>query len=431
MAIDMNQVPDLNGVAEIRDWVTANYLKKSEAEEMMASKIQISFGPDFEGQTYTITGGASETYTGVVPASLIVTQTIKTLNTTYLVSCDDSEGTAYTREIVIGPYYGVYPGEVFTFRAYIECTADAGAVVTATNGVKTYTGTADNRGYLMLTIGAAGTYSLTATLNGETTSAVTVEVTTVDEIYTCKLPSLLLNIVSWADGTDDEIAAMIDAARAGTIDLQTDGGWAVGDVRTIKISAFSAESTTSYAEQSIDIAISSFEDYNECGCIMQFDFCTLLTASHTDSDYKGTRMNSSNTNSGGYGATEMYKTTLPALVEALPSWLKERLIEFSVLASAGSQSSTINTVTGNLLALRSEVEIFGKTTYSKSGEGSQIPYYTTSANRIKKRDGAAGGWWERSPRGGTGTYFCSVTSDGSAYYGSASGTSGVAPFGCL
>ena len=423
--LDMSKLVDLSGVGAIRDWVRENFLLKSEAEQMMASKIKITFGSDFEGETYAITGGANESYTGVVPASLIIEQSIKTLNATYTVSCDTTGGVNYERTVEVGTYYGIYSLEFLFFLAYLECSSDAGATVTAVCGAKTYTGTADASGECTLNIGAAGTYAVTATLNGETTGPVSVEITTSGSTYTCTLPSLLLTIVPWSTGTDEEIAAMLDAAKAGTIDLQTDGGWAVGDVRTIQISAFTGGGNVAHAAQSIDIAISSFADYNACGCVMQFDFKDELAT--------GNRMNATDTNSGGYGASEMKTTTLPALVNALPTWLKDRLLEFSVLASAGSQSSIINTVTGNKLALRSEVEIFGTTTHSKAGEGSQIPYYTTSANRIKKRghSGSASIWWERSPSGSNSANFCGVGSSGSANINGASSAYGVAPFGCI
>ena len=41
----------------------------------------------------------------------------------------------------------------------------------------------------------------------------------------------------WATGTDAEIAALLDAAAAGSVDLQRDAGWAVGDVRRIPLRA--------------------------------------------------------------------------------------------------------------------------------------------------------------------------------------------------
>ena len=231
-----------------------------------------------------------------------------------------------------------------------------------------------------------------------------------------------LKIVQWTDSTatDEEIGAMIDAAQAGTIDLY-DCGWRVGDVRTITISAFTGGNSTSHAQQDIDIVISQFGDYNSCGAVMQFDFKDeLATAQRWDPS------------TNAYGTSEMKVTTLPALVNALPSWLKDRLIEFGVLVASNGNGS-ITTVTGNKLALRSEVEIFGSTTYSKSGEGSQIDYYKTSANRVKKRghSGSASAWWERSPYSGNTNNACNVNSDGTANNNNVNNTNGLAPFGCI
>jgi len=234
-----------------------------------------------------------------------------------------------------------------------------------------------------------------------------------------------IKIVSFTYGSDAEIATMIDAARAGTIDLQTDGGWSVGDMRAIEIAAFTGGNNVSHDAQTIDIAIASFDDYNGCGCLFQFDFIEALA--------KSQRMNASNTNVGGYGATEMYNTTLPALAAALPSWMTSRMKTFSVLASAGNQSDTIETVTGNKLALRSEVEIFGNHANSKDGEGSVIPLYKYGGPRTKRqgRNGSASGWWERSPCGSVSGNFCNVYGNGSATSSGASGAGGVAPFGCI
>ena len=232
-----------------------------------------------------------------------------------------------------------------------------------------------------------------------------------------------VDIVSFTYGTDAQVGAMIDAAHNGTIDLQTDGGWQVGDMRTITVGAFTGG--VSFAEQTMTIAISSFEDYNSCGCVMQFDFVESLTP--------GCGMNASNTNVGGYGGSRMYTTTLPAMVSALPSWLSSRLLTFNVLASAGGQSATIETVGNNKLALRSEIEIFGTTSYSAAGEGSQIEYYKTSANRQKQSgySGAANSWWERSPNASNSYYFCTVNNTGTANALSASSANGVSPFGCI
>ena len=95
------------------------------------------------------------------------------------------------------------------------------------------------------------------------------------------------------------------------------------------------------------------------------------------------------------------------------------------LASAGNQSATIQTAQDTLFLL-SEVEIFGKVTYSKAGEGTQYAYYAAGNSTIKKLNGSADAWWERSPYGSHAANFCFVTSNGNANYLSANTTIGVA-----
>lgn len=236
-----------------------------------------------------------------------------------------------------------------------------------------------------------------------------------------------VEIVPWATGTDEQIVAMIQAAHDGDIDLQTDGGWAVGDTRTISISAFTAGGNVAVAAQDIDIVITSFDDYMSCGNVLQFDFKDALA--------QKVRINSTASNTGGWGSSEMKTVTMPALVSALPSWLSENLIEFSVLsASGGGSSETLVTVGGNKLALRSTNEVIGNTWWTIGGEGTQLSYYTTASNRVKKlgKNGSADYWYSRSPRHNLSVQWMAIKPDGSDVGNySADTAEGVAPFGCL
>lgn len=56
-------------------------------------------------------------------------------------------------------------------------TVSAGATVTATNGSKTITGTSDNTGVCTLAVPEVGTWSVSATLNGQTSNTKTVSIT--------------------------------------------------------------------------------------------------------------------------------------------------------------------------------------------------------------------------------------------------------------
>lgn len=226
-------------------------------------------------------------------------------------------------------------------------------------------------------------------------------------------------IVPWSTGTDAEIAAMIQAAHNGDIDLQTDGGWAVGDVRRITVGAFTGGYGESEPQQDVDIVITSFDEYMSCGNVLQFDFKNgLSTALH---------MNGSETTSAGYGGCLMKATTLPALINALPSWLKTSLVEFPVSAYSGDIYSNVVTVQGNKLALRSLAEINGG-----SSDGIQLPYYSSQGNRTKKQgvSGSNGVWFTRTPATGTKWQGINTSGAGSDWY-SFSTNRLTAPFGCL
>ena len=425
---DMSKVIDGYGVAKIRDWVKQYFLAKADAEEMMASKIKITFGADFEGETYTITGGANETYTGTVPASLIITQTIKALNTTYTVSCDNDQGVTYSKVVTIGSYYGIYQDELMSFRAYMACTADAGATVVAVSGSKTYSGVADNTGHVTLTIGAAGTYSVTATLNGETTTPVSAVISTDGETVNVKLPSLILEIVSWADGTDEQIAAMVEAMDAGTLSIE-DSGWQIGDERTVSLAAMAATGVgESHAAQSVTLVLMDSQHYDlvDGG---KDHFVVGLKHSLNEAGY----MNSSNTNTGSWDGSARRTWCNNVFKAAIPETLRACFKQFKTITAETYNGSTTK-ISNDYFALFAEQEIFGARTYSNTTEAAaltQIEWYKTAANRIKQRSGSADLWWERSPFSNSSNYFCSVNSNGSAHYYSASSACGLAPFGCI
>ena len=91
----------------------------------------------------------------------------------------------------------------------------------------------------------------------------------------------------------------------------------------------------------------------------------------------------------------------------------------------GGASSTIETVSDKLFLL-SEVEIFGSTSYSAAGEGTQYDYYKAGNSKVKNKNGSAAYWWERSPSASNSTAFCLVYSNGGAGDSGASTARGVA-----
>lgn len=231
-----------------------------------------------------------------------------------------------------------------------------------------------------------------------------------------------VTIVSWATGTDEEIVAMLQAAHNGSIDLQTDGGWSVGDVRTISIPAFS-DTYTQINTQSAQLVITSFDEYMGCGNVLQFDFGQVLMSGAYYSDSNGC--------ANGYGSTIMKTHCLPLLVEKLPSWLKNSLIEFECPCASGNSSPTIVNVSGNKLALRSETELTNGRNRSVIAEGTWIQYYNTAEKRGKNASTSSSnkGYWTRSIYNGSSAV--KMLRAGYTDYGTSNYKLGVAPFGCL
>ena len=136
-------------------------------------------------------------------------------------------------------------------------------------------------------------------------------------------------------------------------------------------------------------------------------------------------MNSTATNEGGWTSCAMRDTHLPAILALMPTEVQNGIREVNKLTSAGNQSATINT-TADKLFLLSEIEIFGSVSDSMSGEGTQYDYYKTGGSTVKKLNGSASDWWERSPCASNFARFCRVISDGSAGRSNASFARGVA-----
>lgn len=136
------------------------------------------------------------------------------------------------------------------------------------------------------------------------------------------------------------------------------------------------------------------------------------------------QMNTSNTNTGGWNGSAMrgrmstYKSQLPAALRNVIKTVKKK-------SGTGGGSSSGTQQTNDDLFLLSEIEIFGTTTYSVAGEGTQYEWYKAGNSRIKKVNGSANYWWERSPYSGNTCYFCYVSSSGSANFSSANGSNGV------
>lgn len=137
------------------------------------------------------------------------------------------------------------------------------------------------------------------------------------------------------------------------------------------------------------------------------------------------QMNNVDSNEGGWDICDMRRTHLPTILAMMPAEVQAAIKEVQKKSSASGQSSSIQT-TNDKLFLLSEIEIFGNTTNSFAGQGTQYAYYQAGNSKVKNRSGGASSWWERSPASRTSTTFCFVHISGGARANSASLSLGVA-----
>ena len=142
------------------------------------------------------------------------------------------------------------------------------------------------------------------------------------------------------------------------------------------------------------------------------------------------KMNTSNTNNGGWASSYMRNTNVKYYFDILVSDVKGVIKSVSKLASAGNTSNTINK-TDDKLFLLSEIEVFGSVGTTATGEGTQYAYYKAGNSKVKRVSGNAVNWWERSPYISNTTQFSCVSTAGTQGILNASTSAGLAFAYCI
>ena len=254
--------------------------------------------------------------------------------------------------------------------------------------------------------------------------------------------SVSVKTVTWAGGTDEEIVAMVEAADQGLIILSD--YWAVGDTRTVQLSAMSATGVgESQSAQEVDLVLMHAGGYELNEAVASGRTTCSFIVGQKDSLATAGYMNSSNTNSGSWDGSARRAWCNSVYKNALPSTLLPIFKQFKTITAQTYNGST-NQESVDYFALPAAKEVFGGSATSAGDATShsnltefnalfQFDYYKTASNRVKKlgKTGSADSWWERSPYYNTSTYFCNVNSDGTANGNGASNSFGLAPFGCI
>lgn len=277
--------------------------------------------------------------------------------------------------------------------AQILVTTTPNTKVTASLNGKTVSATSNSSGLAILKVPGFGTWTVSTNIYGAFISV------------SCEIKAIAQYEVPLLSDLDSSIWDVIDAVsksgNAASI-------WSVGDKKTVNIGG------TNYQFQIIGFNHDTKTAGGKAGITFQMVDCM-----HTEE-----QMNSSSTNRGGWTSCAMRTSVLNSIFSSLPADLQNVIKAVNKLTSAGNQSATIST-TSDKLFLLSEVEIFGSTTHSKSGEGNQYAYYKAGNSKVKKVNGSVSYWWERSPQQNKSTGFCYVSDRGYTDYATADNSSGV------
>ena len=150
----------------------------------------------------------------------------------------------------------------------------------------------------------------------------------------------------------------------------------------------------------------------------------------------GFRMNTSNSNSGGWNGSYMRKTICPAFLAAMPTAWQNVIAactKYSDNTGGGSNTASYVTTTSDKIWLLSEFEVQGTRSYANSAEQNyqkQYDYYKNGNSKVKYKHNAtttACLWWLRSVYATYTSYFCSVSTGGSANFNIAYYSIGFAP----
>lgn len=250
------------------------------------------------------------------------------------------------------------------------------------------------------------------------------------------------SVATWAGGSDEQIIRMVQMADEGIINLAD--YWAVGDTRTVQLSAMAATGVSeSHDAQTVELVLMHAGGYDLNSAVASGrSKCSFVVGMKNCLANKG-YMNSTNTNSGSWDGCARRTWCNNVFKNAMPSSLLPIFKQFKTITAETYNGTTLKTSV-DWFALPAEREIHGAG-YGYDGKGYannteaastdifQFTWYQTKANRIKKygTTNYTATWWWRSPVYSSLYNFCSAKTSGDANYTGASTTIGLSLFGCI
>ena len=171
--------------------------------------------------------------------------------------------------------------------------------------------------------------------------------------------------------------------------------------------------------------------FSQTACGFVLEFADIITTH---------KMNDTITNKGGWPASSMYTFVNNDIYNAIPSEIKNAIIDTTVVSGHGSTSGETNFTSTDKLYLLSTAEVWAQgSSNTISGDSAkdltrQLDYYknlgTSTSNysgAIKKSGTSADNWWLRAVNSNIALSFFVVIDNGNWTNTSASNTNGVAP----
>lgn len=325
----------------------------------------------------------------------------------------------------------------------IIVSVTSGATVTATKGSKVVSGTSVD-GTCTLVVPEEGEWTVSATLGGETSRSNIVNVTSSYDT-TLVFISPILNDNSW-----ETIRGISDAGTG-------ENFWSIGDRKAVTLNGtVGALTLSNYTTYAFIIGFnhnSSVEGANR----IHFQLGKTALSGGTDvalcdNSYNliggGVRMNTSDSNSGGWESSFMrkyicgtsmisYSNTIIAVIpEALRTVLKyvTKYTNNTGRLQPGMESATATT---DYFFLLSEYEVFGTFRVANVGESkkqAQYSYYSSGNSKVKYNYNAIGTavtWWLRSPVESDSEQFATCYMSGEVSGDDARKSYGFAPGFCV
>ena len=314
----------------------------------------------------------------------------------------------------------------------IIVSVTSGATVTATKGSLSVSGTSVN-GTCTLVVPEAGTWTVKATLNGQTSGEESVTFTD-SYAVTLSFASAVLNDNDWAT-----IKAVSDNGEGANY-------WSIGDRKAVTLNgtvgALTLSNFTTYAfiigfNHNASVEGANHIHFQLAKTALSGGTDVALCDSYYSSTDAGFQMNTSNTNSGGWASSNMrtnicgtslssYSGTIIAVIPAALRAVLKSVTKYTNNTGSNTAASAV-TATTDYFFLLSEYEVFGSISYANSNEKNkqaQYAYYSAGNSKIKyKHNGTstAAIWWLRSPYASNSAFFTYASAKGTvscynAYY---------------